>query len=134
VIYLDSSALLKLVKPERETAALRAWRANLSPSVELVTSGLARAEISRKLHRAGAGHRLVPHATAEALKGVHTIVVDDVVLARAAAYPVQNLGTLDAIHLASAEPLRNQLTEFVTYDVELAAAATTLGLTVAAPR
>jgi hypothetical protein len=40
---------------------------------------------------------------------------------------------LDAIHLATADPFLTELTDFVTYDGELAAAATELGLPVTAP-
>lgn len=134
MIYLDSCSLVKLVRPERETTALRTWRAQLSTSSELVTSVVARAEISRTLHRSGVDHRRVPYAVGEAMKGVHTIDVDAVVIARAAAYSIPRLGTLEAIHLASAEPLRDELTQFVTYDNELAAAAATLGFNVAAPK
>jgi hypothetical protein len=41
------------------------------------------------------------------------------VLVRAMSYRVPQLGYLDAIHLASADPFRTKLTEFVTYDHEL---------------
>lgn len=134
MIYLDASALIKLIKPESETAVLRTWRAELERPTELVTSALARTEISRTLYRAGNGSAAVRHAVAEALKDVHTVDVDASVLARAAAFSIPRLGTLDAIHLATAEQLRRELAQFITYDDELAAAATDVGLTVASPR
>jgi uncharacterized protein len=40
---------------------------------------------------------------------------------------------LDAIQLATADPLLTDVAGFVTYDAELAAAATELGLPVVAP-
>ncbi len=49
------------------------------------------------------------------------------------AYRVPRLGSLDAIHLASADPFRAELTGFVTYDHELAKAAADLGFPVVAP-
>lgn len=59
--------------------------------------------------------------------------VTTTVMARAAAYRTPRLGTLDAIHLASADPFRQDITEFVTYDQELARAAEELGFPVSAP-
>jgi hypothetical protein len=65
--------------------------------------------------------------------GTDQIVLSDDILARAAGFEVQRLGTLDAIHLATAAPLRRELDGFVTYDKELAHAATALGLPHLAP-
>jgi hypothetical protein len=48
------------------------------------------------------------------------------------AYRVPQLGSLAAIQLASADPFRTELTEFVTYDHELTKAAADLGFPVAA--
>jgi hypothetical protein len=49
------------------------------------------------------------------------------------AYGIPRLGSLDSIHLASADPFRVELTDFVTYDHELTKAAEDLGLPVTAP-
>jgi predicted nucleic acid-binding protein len=48
-------------------------------------------------------------------------------------YRMPQLGSLDAIHLAPADPFRTELAEFVTYDHELTKAAADLGFPVAAP-
>jgi predicted nucleic acid-binding protein len=133
VIYLDSCALVKFIRPERHTDALRAWRGALEPGTELVTSELARLELSRTLRRAGVDHTRVLHYVAEALRGVYLVDLTSTVLARAIAYQLPRLGSLDAIHLASADPFRGELTDLVTYDGELAAAAATLGFPVTAP-
>ena len=53
LIYFDSSALLKFVKPEKASEALRTRRLALEPSDELVASRLTALEISRTLLRAG---------------------------------------------------------------------------------
>jgi predicted nucleic acid-binding protein len=53
VIYFDSNALLKFVKPEKESTALREWRLGQPAEAELATSQLAVLEISRTLLRAG---------------------------------------------------------------------------------
>lgn len=133
MIYLDSCALLKFIKPEKETDALRAWRAELPEGTELLSSDLARLEITRTLYRAGVDHQRVPYFAGQAVRGVYLADVTTTVMARAAAYRTQRLGTLDSIHLASAEPFRQDITEFVTYDQELGRAAEELGFPVSTP-
>jgi predicted nucleic acid-binding protein len=133
LIYLDACTLLKFVKPEHETEALRAWRHAFREGTELVTSELAQLEITRALLRAGIDHQRVPYVTGQALRGVYLIDLTSTVLTRAISYRVPRLGSLDAIHLASADPFRTELTEFVTYDHELTKAAGDLGFPVTAP-
>lgn len=133
MIYLDACALLKFIKPEAESAALRKWRESLPEATELITSELARLEITRALLRAGVDHQQVPYFAGQAVRGVYLVDLTTTVLARAMAYRTSKLGSLDAIHLASAEPFREDLAEFVTYDKELAGAAEDLGFPVAAP-
>ncbi|MEN8653792.1 type II toxin-antitoxin system VapC family toxin [Streptomyces sp. 21So2-11] len=131
--YLDSCAVLKLVKQEAETHALRAWRTQLGSQAQLVTSQLAGVELARTFRRAGLDRQRVPFLVGNALKGVDQIVLDDDVLIRAAAYEVEKLGTLDAIHLATADPLKEELDGFVTYDKELSCAVEAIGFTLLAP-
>ena len=133
MIYCDSSALLKFVKPEKESQALRTWRLALEPGLELLTSRLASLEISRTLLRAGVDRERVPYVVGQALRGVYLLDVTSTVLARAQAYGVRCLGSLDAIHLATADPFVPELTGLVTYDAELAAASAEIGITVIAP-
>jgi predicted nucleic acid-binding protein len=133
VIYLDACALLKFIKPEAESAALRKWRESLPGDIELITSELARLEITRALLRAGVDHQQVPYFAGQAVRGVYLVDLTTTVLSRAMAYRTSKLGSLDAIHLASAEPFREDLGEFLTYDKELAGAAEELGFPVSAP-
>ncbi|MFI7065000.1 type II toxin-antitoxin system VapC family toxin [Kribbella sp. NPDC050124] len=133
MIYLDACALLKFIKPELESAALRQWRESLAEDVELITSELARLEITRTLLRVGVDHHQVPFCAAQAIRGIYLVDLTSTVLSRAMAYRTTRLGSLDAIHLASAEPFRADLSEFVTYDKELAGAAEDLGFPVTAP-
>ena len=134
MIYLDSCALLKFIKQEKETVALRDWRQALPEDAELLTSELARLEITRALLRAGIPHERAPFYADQALRGMYQVDLTSTVLARAMSYRVPRLGTLDSIHLSSADPFRPDLTEFVTYDHELADAAERLGFPVSAPR
>lgn len=133
MIYLDSGALIKFVKNEPETVALRSWRQALPPGTELVTSELAELEVTRTLLRAGVDHQRVPHVVGQVVRGVYLIDLTSTVLARARTYRAR-LGSLDAVHLATADPFRVELTEFVTYDRELSRAADSIGLPASAPR
>jgi predicted nucleic acid-binding protein len=133
VIYLDSSAAVKLVKDEKETEAVRAWRRSVGPDRKIVTSSVTPVEIFRSLLRDGVDAERAKRYAGHALADVSLLEITGGVLARANGYLVQRLGSLDAIHLASAEHYRPELTEFVTYDRELAVAAERLGLRVVAP-
>jgi predicted nucleic acid-binding protein len=133
LIYLDACALIKFVKPERETAALRAWRQALPAGTELLSSELSQLEITRTLLRGGVDHQRVPFFAGQALSGVYLVDLTSTVLARAMSYRLPRLGSLDAVHLATADPFRTDLTGFVTYDLELARAASDLGFPAVAP-
>ena len=62
----------------------------------------------------------MPYVAEQALRGVYLLDVTSTVLPRAAAFRTARLGTVDAIHLASAGPLRPDTPHLVTYDTELA--------------
>lgn len=129
MIYLDSSALLKVVRVEAETEALVDWLAR-HPDLPTVTSELGRVEVLRAARRAG------PAAFAEAgvvLADLDMVPIDRSVQDRAAQIGEPALRTLDAIHLASAVALGEALTWFVAYDHRLAEAATAAGLSVVSP-
>jgi predicted nucleic acid-binding protein len=128
VIYLDSSAVVKLARREAETDALRAWiAANARP---IVASSLARTEASRALIRHDP--RALPTLRA-VLSLLHQLPITDVILDAAASLPDANLRSLDAIQLATAEELGPVLKTFVAYDKRLAEAARARGLPVASP-
>lgn len=118
-VYLDSSAIVKLVVPEPGTDALIAA---LGRWPDRVSSTLARVEVHRALRRAGASRAI--HVRADAVLGGLVLVrIDDPVLARAAAFKDPNLRALDAIHLATALSIGDDPDAFVTYDARLAMAA-----------
>lgn len=128
MIYLDSSAIVKLARQERETGALRTWlAANPQP---LATSALARTETARAIARTQPDALPVLRAV---LALIHQSPISDATLDSAAALPGAALRSLDAIHLATAEELAPVLTWFVAYDTRLADAARARGLPVAAP-
>jgi len=131
VIYLDSCALVKLVSPAVQTAALERYLHEHADKHH-VASALVRTEVRRALARIGATPR--QRATADKLLGaVITISVTDAVLDAAGQLDDPGLRSLDAIHLATALHLGTGLTDFVTYDRRLRTAAEKAGLPTAAP-
>ncbi len=129
LVYLDSSALVKLVVKEPESTALGEF---LHGHAERVSSALALSEVPRALRRAGFGTSERRRAR-QVLSRVALVDVDRRVLAAAAALDPPTLRTLDAIHLATALILREDLTALVTYDRWLAAAAERAHVEVLAP-
>jgi predicted nucleic acid-binding protein len=128
-VYLDSSALVKLVVAEPESMALierlRGWP-------ERVCSALALTELPRALEGTGLGTAAHRRAR-EVLARIALVDVDRRILATAAALEPSALRTLDAIHLATALTVREDLEIVVTYDRRLRAAAERVRLEVAAP-
>lgn len=132
MIYLDSAAVVKLARVERETAELVGWL-NAQPSKALVSSVLIEVEVPRALRR----HE--PRSLAampSALARVVRFEIGGSVRATAGAFTETHVRSLDAIHLATAMLLAgedNGLDAFVTYDKRLLAAAAEHGLPVASP-
>lgn len=131
MIYFDSSALMKLVVREPESQALREFLRGQG-KVPQVSSLLAMTEIHRGLLRIEAAADIRQQA-AEVLDGLVLLPVGRPVLEHASLVPGRHLGSLDAIHLASAQRLRSALTAFVSYDRRLCAAAREGGLPTEAP-
>lgn len=132
MIYLDSCAIVKLIRPERETAALSAWLNDTEEKV-LLSSTLAEIEVPRALRRTDPS-RLA--AVPTILAKINKVELDATVRMTAAAYEDANLRSLDAIHLASAHSLAidgSELTAFVSYDERLLTAARAVGLPTARP-
>ena len=128
-VYMDASAIVKLVKAEPESDALIS---SLARWPDRVTVALARVEVHRALWRMG-GSR-TEHTRADAvLDGLVLIRVDDAILTRAASFKDRDLRALDAIHLATALTLGDDPEVFVTYDARLARAAERVRLPVAHP-
>lgn len=124
MIYLDSSALLKLLFEEGESAALAQWISERS-STSVVSSELARVEVVRAARRLDA--KVVPAARA-LMSQLDLIPLNTGLLDGAADVGGLLLRTLDAIHLASALSIRDDLTAFVAYGNRLIAAAETAGI------
>jgi predicted nucleic acid-binding protein len=132
VIYLDSCAIVKLIRPEDESVPLSRWL-NEQGGASVVTTDLAEVEVARALRRDSPDRLAVmPNVLAQ----INRIEMDASVRATAAAYVDPLLRSLDAIHLATADTLvasGKAVSAFVTYDKRLATAAAEIGLSVAAP-
>jgi hypothetical protein len=127
MVYLDSSALVKLVVREPESRALRAY---LRRQPQRVSCGLARTEVLRAVRPVG------PAAIAAArrlLQRIDLIRLDDALFDAAGMLEPVGLRSLDAIHLAAAHLVAPALRAIVTYDRRMAEGAGALGFVVAAP-
>jgi hypothetical protein len=129
LIYLDSSALVKLAVTEPESAALIEWLGH-SANLVRVSSPIVRVEVPRAVWHADPGS--LPQAYA-VVRRVRDIRMTASVLTRAAGVRPVTLRALDAIHLASALTIRHDLTALVSYDKWLLAAAQEAGLPTASP-
>jgi predicted nucleic acid-binding protein len=129
VIYLDSSALVKLAVTEPESAALAHWLAERADQ-PLLSSALHRAEVPRAVWRAEPG--ALPRSY-RLIKRIARVALTADVLDNSATLPPPGLSPAQAIHLASALVLKRDLTTFVAYDADLLAAAREAGLPVASP-
>ena len=126
--YLDTSALVKLVVREPETDALRGWLAE-TPR-DPVACDLVRTELLRAVRRVDPA-LLVQARTV--LDAVTLTEVTTAVFEAAGRLDPSILRTLDAIHVAAALDLGDDLEGMVTYDERLARAAEQNGVRVTGP-
>jgi len=126
--YLDTSALVKLVVSEAETAALRAWMGEAERTP--VSCDLARTELLRAVRRAAPDRVVQARAV---LDSITLIEVTTSVFEEAGRLDPTVLRSLDAVHLAAALSLGDDLDGIVTYDERFAEAAQSNGVPVTSP-
>ena len=129
MIYLDSSALLKLLFEESESQALALWLSERAATPK-VSSELAKVEVVRAARRLDPD--VVPAARA-LVSQLDLLRLSGGLIDEAADAGGPLLGTLDAVHLASALSIRADLTAFVAYDNRLIAAAEAAGIKTVQP-
>jgi uncharacterized protein len=128
IAYLDSSAFVKLVTGEPGAVGLRQglerwpWR---------VSAALLRTEVVRALRRSGHDDYIV--GARALMRSVHLVQLDQALLDRAADLMPSGLRSLDAIHLAAAASLGEEVGIMYVYDVRLKNAAEAMGLSVESP-
>jgi predicted nucleic acid-binding protein len=125
--YIDSSALVKLVVREPESASLRTYLRTRRP---WVSSALARTEVRRALLPLGDSF---VEAGSMVLARCDLVHVSNRVLDAAGTLPPDEIRSLDAIHLETTRSLGGDLGVIVTYDERMIAAASVLGLKIAHP-
>jgi predicted nucleic acid-binding protein len=128
MIYLDTSAALKLVVPEPETEGLELWLAERA-RIPRVSSRLLRIEMLRAVTR-NAPHRM---SRANVILSAVALLSMDDAAPTAEVIGDRLLRSLDAIHLSTAHEIRTGLTAFVCYDKWLCDSAHALGLPVETP-
>jgi predicted nucleic acid-binding protein len=127
--YLDTSAFLKLLVEEPESAALVS---SLAYWPDRVSAALLRTEAVRALRRSGNDDLIGP--ARRMMRSMHLLALDPPLLDRAGDLGPGDLGSLDAVHLAAALSVSSDISVFVTYDDRLGAAASAQGFRVESPR
>jgi uncharacterized protein len=133
VVYADTSALVKLVVREAETEALTE---QVSEWERIATSDITTIELPRAVRRARSNGRADvadDRTVLELLAALELVPLTDDVRALAASAQPPELRTLDAIHLASALTLADDLGLIATYDDRFENAAALAGARTARP-
>ena len=124
--YIDSSAILKLIKPEKESAAL----IKKLPSA-LIASRISRVEVTRTIIRYEPD---LLDSTYDVLADIQMVPVEDSIITIAENLPqFINLRSLDSLNIASALAIKNVLKGIITYDKEMVIAANALGFKTLSP-
>jgi uncharacterized protein len=133
LFYADASVLVKLVRDEPESDALRAFLADS----DIVSCELVLTEVPRAIRRAAAQDPRLPlealvTRAAEVIDAVALLPIDRALLLAAGAISEPAVRALDAIHVAAAADL-SPLDAFVSYNERQAAAARLAGLRTITP-
>lgn len=132
MIYMDTSALTKLLIAEPQTPELRTWlTAQIDAGDSAATSSLGRVELMRTVARYGEAGQA--DRARNLLDGLDILPLTEPMMALAESIGPPSLRSLDAIHLAAAAYFEQELTAFVTYDHRLLNGCRDIGLTTASP-
>lgn len=122
--YVDTSAAIKLLREEQHSSDFAAFY-DANDDASWVSSALLRIEVVRTVNRVMP--TLLPDAR-DLLAAFDVISIDDDIVEGAMNEPNRSLRSLDAIHLATARVLGEELDAVVTYDDRLADAAVEAGM------
>ncbi|HVB76411.1 MAG TPA: type II toxin-antitoxin system VapC family toxin [Candidatus Nitrosotalea sp.] len=128
VVYLDSSAIVKLVVREAETGALRTFLG----SAELISSVVATVEVPRAAYLKTGDPATIGQAE-QVLARFFLVNLDGGIRSLAARVQPAGLPTLNAIHLAAALQVGSRIEAAVIYDQRLADAVRNANVVVHAP-
>ena len=127
--YADTSAVIKLLVEESHSKAFAAFY-DAHADAEWASSALLRIELTRAVSRALP--TLLPDAR-DLLLAFSFVAIDDDIVEAAMNEPNRGLRSRDAIHLATARILGEDLDAIVSYDDRLLKAATDAGLATVSP-
>jgi len=133
LIYLDSSAALKLVVREDSSEPLRRFIQGANPgnqALQLVGSDLVRVETMRASARS---HPQAAAKASELMNAISLVRLSPAHIALGATHPPPELRTLDALHLVTALSLTPEIVGMLTYDQRLGAAAAQAGIKAFSP-
>ena len=132
MIYMDTSALTKLLIAEPETPELRNWlTSQIDQGDSAATSALGRVELMRTVARYGDISQA--DRARYLLDGLDILPLTEPMMSLAESIGPAPLRSLDTIHLAAAAYFDQELTAFVTYDHRLLNGCRDIGLTTASP-
>jgi len=123
VFYLDTTAATKLVVVEKGSTALRRWLTDREERI--FSSDLLRTELLRATRRSAPEHMVQARAVLDSLI---LVMLSTAVCERAAQLEPDMMRSLDALHLAAALEIGDELEGLVTYDQRLADGAASLGV------
>ena len=123
IVYVDASALVPLIKIEDASEQLRDYLGDLVDDGHLLVAGqLLETEMLRAANRQG----ISAEAVDAVLENVHLIEHEPSDFTVAARFPMTELGSLDALHLATAQ--RARVSAMITMDAQLTAASEAVGI------
>ena len=124
--YIDSSAIIKLIKPELESKSLLQKLPLL-----LTTSQLSRVEVIRTINL---HDPILLEDAYDVLVDIPMLPIDYAVLSAAENLPAFiKLRDLDSIHMATAFSMKSDIEGIITYDKEMMSAAVALGFKTISP-
>jgi predicted nucleic acid-binding protein len=126
--YLDTSAAAKLVVAEPASEAMASWA--VTHETQVIASDLLRTELLRATRRAAPDRMQRARSVLDALT---LLSLPSATFERAATLDPAELRSLDALHLAAALELGDELDGIVTYDDRMAVAAALYGVAVITP-
>ena len=125
-IYIDSSAILKLIIREKESEAVISI-----PRARFITSEISRLEVTRAILRY---EPKVLKSAEQVLKNLNFVKIDSQTLVQAERLPDRiSIRALDAIHIAVASKMALRISSVLTYDKQMAKAAKALGFEILSP-
>ncbi len=125
IVYIDTSAAMKLIVDEAESDELESYCG--TAGVSIVSSDLLETELRRAATRVG----IPADDVTDVLDRIDLYELPRGAFAQAGRLPGARLRTLDALHVVGA--LRIAADTVLTYDARMSEAASNLGLAVVAP-